>query len=114
MDPLGFALESFDAMGGWRTTDERGNPVDNVGTWPSGTQLNGFSGLRSMLLQQDKEFISNVTSKLMAYGLARRLEHYDMPSVRTIVRSAGENDYRWSSIIQGIVESPGFLMRAYQ
>ena len=115
MDPLGFALESFDGVGAWRTKDEKGNPVDDVGVWPSGAELNGFSGLRAMLLDRRAEFVGNVTAKLMAYALGRRLEYYDQPAVRKIVRdaeAAGENDYRWSSIVLGIVESPSFLMRA--
>ena len=112
MDPLGFALESFDAVGAVRTRDEKGNPVDDSGAWPGGTEVDGFAGLRSMLLNQREQFMKNVTAKLMAYALGRGLEHYDQPTVRRIVRTAEADDYRWSSVIVGIVESPGFLMRA--
>ena len=113
MDPLGFALESFDALGGWRTVDERSHPVDNVGTWPSGMEVKGFSGLRAMLLERGEQFVRNVTEKLMAYALGRKLEYYDRPAVRKIVRDAAADDYRWSSVILGIVESPQFLRRAH-
>jgi hypothetical protein len=112
IDPLGFALESFDVVGGWRTADERGNPVDNVGTWPSGAGINGFVGLRAMLLDQREQFARTVTAKLMSYALGRKLEYYDQPTVRQIVREAAADEYRWSSIILGIVESPAFLTRA--
>ena len=112
MDPLGFALEQFDAVGGWRARDEKGNPVDDVGVWPSGAAVAGFTGLRAMLLDQREQFVGTVTAKLMAYAFGRRLEHYDQPAVRRIVRDAEADEYRWSAIIQGIVESPGFLMRA--
>jgi hypothetical protein len=111
MDPLGFALESFDAIGGWRDADPTGRPIDNVGSWPTGLDIQGFSGLRAMLLEHDEQFVGSLTSKLMAYALGRPLEYYDRPSVRRVVREAADNDYRWSSIVEGIVESPAFLMR---
>lgn len=114
MDPLGFALESFDATGKWREVDERGRPVDNVGTWTTGRELTGFVGLRAMLVDQREQFVRNLTGKLMAYAYGRALEHYDQPSVRRIVREAAVDDYRWSSLILGIVESPGFQMRAVE
>ena len=113
MDPLGFALESFDAVGGWRTVDERKHPVDNVGKWPSGRDVKGFTGLRAMLLERGEEFVHTVTEKLMAYALGRKLEYYDQPGVRRIVRNAAADDYRWSAVVLGIVEGPQFLRRAY-
>ena len=109
IDPLGFPLESFDVIGGWRLTDERGNPVDAVGSMPSGEELNGFVGLRDYF--RGEQFVINLTEKLMAYALGRRLEYYDRPAVREIVRRARADQYRWSSIVVGIVESPAFLMR---
>jgi mono/diheme cytochrome c family protein len=112
MDPLGFALEGFDAIGAKRSKDEVGNPVDDVGSWPGGVDVNGFAGLRAMLLAKDVQFATNVTEKLMGYGLGRMVAHYDMPTVRQIVRDAAKQDYRWSAIVTGIVESPAFLMRA--
>ena len=111
MDPLGFALEEFDAVGAWRDTDETGGPVDNVGTWPSGVELNGVASLRALLLDYDDQFVRTVTEKLMSYAVGRPLDYYDQPTVRQIVRDAERNDYRWSSIILGIAESPAFLMR---
>ena len=112
MDPLGFALESFDAVGAWRTRDEKGNAVDDSGAWPSGAELDGFTGLRAMLLDQGEQFVNTMTGKLMTYALGRRLEYYDRPAVRRIVNDAEADEYSWSSVIVGIVESPGFLMRA--
>ncbi len=111
MDPLGFALEEFDAVGQWRETDERGGPVDNVGTWPSGMELNGVRSLRALLLEYDAQFVGTVTEKLMSYALGRPLEYFDQPTVRQIVRDAEDGGYRWSSIFLGIANSPAFLMR---
>ena len=111
IDPPGFALENFDAIGGWRSVDESGRPVDAVGTTVSGTPVEGLSGLRALLLQRPEQFPSTVTEKLLAYALGRRLDYYDRPAVRSIVRSAAAQDYRWSSLILGIVNSPAFLMR---
>lgn len=111
IDPPGFALENFDAIGGWRSVDEAGRPVDSVGTTVSGAPVEGLSGLRAMLLQRPDQFPSTVTKKLLAYALGRRLDYYDRPAVRSIVRSAAAQDYRWSSLILGIVNSPTFLMR---
>jgi hypothetical protein len=109
IDPLGFTLENFDAIGGWRTVDESGQPVDAIGTTVSGVKLEGLSGLRALLLEQPERFPRTVTEKLLAYALGRRLEYYDRPAVRTIVRNASAQDYRWSSLILGIVKSPTFL-----
>ncbi|MCH7934179.1 MAG: DUF1592 domain-containing protein [Gemmatimonadetes bacterium] len=110
IDPLGFALENFDAIGGWRTVDESGNPIDALGSWPGGRELHGFSDLRAMLVDPPERFVGTVTEKLMSYALGRRLEYYDRPAVRRIVQRSKADDYRWSSIILGIVESPSFLM----
>jgi mono/diheme cytochrome c family protein len=112
IDPLGFSLEGYGVLGNYRELDERGNPVDNIGMWPSGREINGMVGLRELLLDQREQFVATVTAKMMAYALGRGVEYYDKPTIRKIVRQAAENDYRWSSIILGIVESPAFLMRA--
>ena len=112
MDPPGFALEHFDAIGGWRTRDEAGRPVDASGTLVSGAALDGLPGLRAALLTPRDRFPRTVTEKLLAYALGRRLEYADRPAVRQIVREAAADDYRWSAIILGIVRSPAFLMRA--
>ena len=112
IDPLGFALENFDVIGGWRTIDEAGKPVDASGTTASGAKIDGLAGLRTLLLDQPDQFPKTVTEKLMAYALGRRLEYYDEPAVRKIVHDAAANQYRWSSLIVGIVKSPAFLTRA--
>ena len=113
IDPLGFALENFDVIGGWRSVDDSGRPVDATGSTVGGAKIEGFSGLRALLLAQPEQFPRTVTEKLMAYALGRRLEYYDRPAVRKIVRDAADQDYRWSALILGIVNSPGFLMREY-
>jgi hypothetical protein len=112
IDPLGFALENFDVIGGWRTIDDVGKPVDTAGSTVSGVDVNGLPGLRKLLLADPEAFPRTVTSKLMAYALGRRIEYYDEPAIRRIVRDAAGENYRWSSIIQGIVESPAFLTRS--
>ncbi len=111
IDPLGFALENYDVTGGWRTEDELGNKVFSTGTTVGGQNIDGLPGLRKLLLDQPDQFPKTVTEKLMAYALGRRIEYYDQPAVRSIVRNAATQQYRWSSIIHGIVESPAFLMR---
>ena len=110
IDPLGFALENFDVIGGWRTADESGNPVDAMGSTVSGAEVEGLSGLRALLLERPEQFPRALTKKLLAYALGRRLEYFDQPAVRQIVRGAAAHEYRWSSIILGIVKSPAFLM----
>jgi len=109
IDPLGFALENFDVIGGWRSVDEHGKPVDALGSTPGGVEVQGLAGLRALLLQDPEQFPRTVTEKLLAYALGRRLEYYDSPAVRQIVRDAESGGYRWSSIILGIVNSPSFL-----
>ena len=110
IDPLGFTLENFDVIGGWRTVDEAGRPIDATGATISGARIDGLSGLRALLLEQPEQFPRTVTEKLLSYALGRRLEYYDRPAVRKIVAGAAAQGYRWSAIILGIVESPAFLM----
>jgi len=110
IDPLGFALENFDVIGGWRTIDEAGKPVDSSGATLSGKTIEGLSGLRSLLLDAPEQFPRTVTEKLMAYALGRRVEYYDEPAIRKIVRDAAGQNYRWSSLILGIVKSRTFLL----
>lgn len=109
IDPLGFALENFDVIGGWRLFDESGNPVDPDGTYPGGVNFSGFSDLRDWMLDRPERFAHTLTEKLMAYALGRRVEYFDQPAIRQIVRDAGSNDYNWSSLIIGIVQSDAFL-----
>ncbi|HJU42933.1 MAG TPA: DUF1592 domain-containing protein [Vicinamibacterales bacterium] len=111
IDPPGFALEHFDAIGGYRTIDESGRPVDATGMLVSGAAVEGLAGLRAFLLQRPDRFPATLTEKLLSYALGRRLEYYDRPAVRHIVREAAAHDYRWSSLILEIVKSPAFLMR---
>ena len=110
MDPLGFAMENFDAIGAWRTS-EAGRPIDASGAMPDGRTFNGPAGLRELLVADGEQFVTTVTEKLLAYALGRGLEHYDQPAVRKIVRESAASDYRWSSILLGIVNSTPFQMR---
>ncbi len=110
MDPLGFALENFDAIGKWRTA-EAGTTIDASGELPDGASFDGPTGLREMLAARDIEFVTTVTSRLLTYALGRGVEYYDMPAIRKIVHDAAASDYQWSSIILGIVESIPFQMR---
>jgi len=112
IDPLGFALENFDVIGGWRTIDESGHKVDARSEMVGGKSVDGLPGLRALLLDDPEQFPRTVTEKLLAYALGRKLEYYDQPAVREIVRSAAPENYRWSAIVSGIVKSPSFLMRA--
>jgi Protein of unknown function (DUF1592)/Protein of unknown function (DUF1588)/Protein of unknown function (DUF1587)/Protein of unknown function (DUF1585)/Protein of unknown function (DUF1595) len=111
MDPLGFALENFDPLGRWRTV-EAGKPVDASGALPDGTRLNGPAGLQRFLLAQRGQFVTTLTEKLLTYALGRKLDFYDGPAVREVRRAAGAHDYRWSSIVLGIVKSTPFQMRS--
>src|SRR5206468_9662980 len=112
IDPLGFTLENFDGIGGWRTVDEAGRPVDATGETLAGAKIEGLRGLRALLLDDHEQFPRTVTEKLMAYALGRRVEYYDRPAVRKIVHDAAAQNYRWSSLIIGIVKSSSFLMRS--
>jgi hypothetical protein len=111
MDPVGFALENFDAIGQWRT-EEHGSPINATAKLVDGTEINGAVDLRNALLKYSDRFVQTTTEKLMTYALGRGLEYYDMPTVRAIARDAADDDYRFSSIILGIVASPAFQMRA--
>jgi len=112
-DPMGFALENFSADGSWRTKDggDGGVPIDAAGELYDGQPINGPVGLRQALLRYSPQFIRMVTEKLMTYGLGRGVEYYDMPVIRSIVRDAGRNNNRFSSIVLGIVRSAPFQMR---
>ena len=108
IDPLGFALENFDVIGAWRDFDEVGNPVDPNGNYPGGVEFAGFVDLRSWMMDRPDRFAHTLTEKLMTYALGRRVEYYDQPIVRQIVRDAAADDYSWSAIILGIVNSLAF------
>ncbi len=113
MDPLGFSLENFDAIGKWRTKDPSG-PVDASGQLADGTAVNGPVALRKALMKHPEQFVRTLTYKLMVYGLGRPLEYYDMPTVRTIERDAAKDNYHFSSLIMGIVKSTPFQMKKAQ
>ncbi len=110
MDPLGFSLENFNAVGQWRTLGDAGEPIDARGELPDGTAFVGSEGLRTALLSSDL-FVQTLTEKLMTYALGRGVEAHDMPGIRRIVREAALDDYRLSAIIMGVVESVPFRMR---
>ncbi|MBV8732366.1 MAG: DUF1585 domain-containing protein, partial [Acidobacteriia bacterium] len=110
MDPIGFALENFDAVGHWRTTDE-GVRIDPSGTLYDGTRVDGPADLRKMLLARPEVFVGVITEKLLTYALGRSLEYYDMPAVRRIVRDAGARNFRFSSLVMGVVNSTPFEMK---
>jgi hypothetical protein len=110
MDPLGFALENFDAIGRWRTIGDAGESIDARGSMPDGTGFEGIEGLREALLSSDL-FVTTMTEKLLTYALGRGLEPFDMPTVRKIVRDAAAEDHRFSAYIVGVTASPAFRMR---
>ncbi len=110
MDPLGFALENYDAIGAWRTTDLT-HSIDASARLPDGTAFEGPAGLRALLLSKQDQFVQTVTEKLLTYALGRELEYYDAPVVRQITRLAAADDHRWSSVILAIVRSMPFQMR---
>jgi hypothetical protein len=110
MDPIGFALENFDAVGEWRTR-EAGGAIDASGELADGTKIDGAVALRQALVSRPEMFAGTLTEKLLTYGLGRGLDYHDMPVVRAIVRDAARDDYRFSAIVLGIVHSAPFQMR---
>ena len=110
MDPIGLALENFDPTGRWRTLDG-GSVINPTTELFDGTHVNGPASLRHAILARSEAFIRNFIENLMSYGLGRRVEYYDMPTVRVIARAAAENDNRISSFILGVVRSPAFQMK---
>jgi hypothetical protein len=111
MDPIGFALENYDAVGKWRTKDG-GSGIDSSGKLPDGTQFDGPAGLKKLLLAGYRvDFATTVTEKLMIYALGRGLEYYDKPAVRAIIRKTAADNYRLPALIAAVVESKPFQMR---
>ncbi len=110
MDPIGLALENFDVTGAWRIKDAD-MPVDPVSELYDGTPLASPSDLREALLERPEAFLRTFTENMMAYALGRRVEYFDMPTVRAITREAAEQDYEVRSIVSGIIASPAFQMR---
>ena len=110
MDPLGFSLENYDAVGAWRTSFA-GKPIDASAVLPDGTKFDGPAGLQSILLSRKEQFVEALTERLMTYGLGRGVEYYDMPAVREVRDHARQDDYRMNTIIMGIVQSVPFVMK---
>src|SRR5260370_41306622 len=112
MDPLGFAFENFNAVGEWRVKDpDAGTIIDASGKLVDGTPVSGPVDLRKALMKHPEQFVQTMTEKMMTYALGRSVEYYDMPTVRKIVRGAAQDNYRFSSIVMGIVKSAPFQMR---
>jgi mono/diheme cytochrome c family protein len=111
MDPIGFALENFDAVGRWRTTGESNSAIDPSGVLPDGSKFDGIVGLRDRLVQHPEPFVTTLTENLLTYALGRSLEYYDNTVVRSVVRDAARDHYRVSSLVLGIVKSTPFQMR---
>ena len=112
MDPLGFALENFDVVGGWRSQDiDAGTPIDSSGQLADGTKVSGPAQVRKALLARPDQFVQTMTEKLMIFALGRSLEYPDMPMIRTIVRQADRQNDTFESIVSGVVASPAFQMR---
>ena len=113
MDPIGFAMENYDAVGRWRTA-ENGTPVDAAGGLPDGSTFDGIAGLKKALLNRPELFVSTTTEKMLTYALGRGVEDYDEPAVRAIVQNARNHDYSFSSLVLGVVNSTPFQMRRSQ
>ena len=113
LDPLGLALENFDAVGKWRDKDRiAGTPIDASGVLPDGTKVSGVDDLRRTLAANPEQFVQTLTEKLMTYGMGRSLEYTDMPTVRAIVRATAKDNYRFSALVMNIVTSDQFQMRS--
>lgn len=111
MDPIGFSLENFDLIGRWRD-DDSGVPVNARDEMGDGTPLNGVADLRRALLTHTDEFVTSVSERLLQYALGRRLEYYDQPAVRRIVEQAAKDRYALPALVQAVVRSAPFQMRA--
>jgi len=112
MDPLGLALENFDATGRWRDRDRyAGVAIDSSGKLPDGTPVNSPDDVRNALLGRPDQFVQTFTEGLMTYATGQKLEPWDMPTVRRIVRGAASSDYRFSTVVQSVVHSDQFRMR---
>jgi hypothetical protein len=110
MDPIGFALENFDAIGRWRDTDA-GVPVDTSGVFPGGASFEGVDGLKRVLLSKPEQFVGAMTEKLLMFATGRNVQYFDRPAIRGIVRDAAGDDYTFASLVLGVVRSAPFQMR---
>ena len=111
IDPPGFALENFDAIGRWRTVDESYNPIDASGQLPDGSKFDGVQGLRASLAAHPERFAHTVAEKLMTYALGRGVEAYDMPAIRKILRDTQVGGYKLQDVILGVAQSYPFQYR---
>jgi hypothetical protein len=110
MDPIGFAMEHFDAVGRWRDTDG-GQTIDSTGVFPDGTKFDGVAGLKRELMRHPEQFAGTVAERLLMYAVGRNLQYYDAPSVRAILRDAAPARYTLASLVLGVVKSRPFQMR---
>ena len=109
-EPIGLAMENFDAVGTFWRTDAEGSPIDGSGVLVDGTKVDGVASLRGVLVRYSAQYVRVVTEKLLTYALGRGVEYPDMPLVRSIVRDAAKDNYRFSSLVMGIVKSAPFQM----
>jgi len=110
MDPIGFAMENFDAVGRWRDRDGDSR-IDTSGAFPDGTKFEGMPGLKAALLAHPDEFVSTVAEKLLMYGVGRNVQYFDQPVIRGIVRESSKENYTFASLVLGVVKSAPFQMR---
>jgi hypothetical protein len=110
MDPIGFALENFDAIGRWRA-EENGRPLDALSALPDGTTVDGVEGVRRLVLRDPALFVEAMTGKLLMYALTRNIQHYDQPTIRVIARESARQNYTFGSLVLGVVSSVPFQSR---
>ena len=110
MDPIGFAMENFDALGRWRA-EENGRPLDVSSALPDGTTVDGVEGVRRLVLRDPALFVEAMTGKLLMYALTRNIQHYDQPTIRVIARESARQNYTFASLVLGVVSSVPFQSR---
>jgi hypothetical protein len=110
MDPIGFAMENFDAVGRWRER-EGANAIDASGVFPDGTRFEGMAGLKQELLRQPDQFVGTIAERLLMYALGRNVHYYDAPAVRGVLREAAAGNNTFASLVLGVVRSRPFSMR---
>ena len=111
LDPIGFALEQFDAIGRWRTVDNGFQTIDASGSLPDGTKFNGVAEFRAMLLSHPDRFVGTFAEKILIYGLGRGLDYYDAPTVRRMIEEGRPSKFKFSEMVLATVRSPQFLLR---
>ena len=111
MDPIGFAMESFDGIGRYRKKDEAGMPIDASGELANGSPIDGIVGLRAALVERPEFFVHTFAERMLTFAIGRGLEYYDMPAVRAIVDSAADDNYRFAAVVREVVNSMPFQMK---